>query len=138
MARPYRNETYQFKLELKIVLKRRYWIYISLLILQGIYSYKGGEFFPFTTYNTFSKYRKINDQILFRVIPSSKTPEYYPEGILLEINQIITYLYKIDKVPFHKMHEHVSFPIFIIDGFRLQPHGTLYKRKRVFRRANYE
>ena len=114
---------------------KKYCVYILLLLGQGLYSLYGGEYFPFSTYNTFSKYRKIESQKYYRLKPAPDKP-YHKEGILFEQTEVVNHLLNQLNILPNELSDFMPYKIYAIDEFVLGNYrdGTLYKKRRVYQK----
>lgn len=87
------------------------WVYLFLIGCQVLYSLYGVEFFPFSTFDTFSNGKKINGQRVYRPVVSNEKIHYHDENIQFHINNRLHWLIEIKKIPFEDVESHFDFPI---------------------------
>lgn len=108
--------------------------YFLILTLQLFYSLYGSEVFPFSRYDTFSRYKKINGQKIYRVLSDPDSSKYLKEGVDWHINTSITHYLYADKLSFTEIEERLPFSLYAVDEFTIDyfKDGDLIKKRRVY------
>jgi hypothetical protein len=106
-----------------------------------MYSLWGGEYFPFTTYNTYSKYRTIRSNPSYYRF--SLDPENYllfPDGHQQEYSWRIKNLIELQEVPYEKIGDSLNLPITIIEKFTIVDDKSLgfYKKEQIYRKPRVQ